>query len=894
MKIGHKLTLGFLVVALLVGVVGYLAINASQKALQESIGESSVSLAVGVLDEIDRGIYNKIERFQSFQDPSLQETIAKSNQEFEKLDDIQSYINEKDKEWTSAPKQEITPFMKDLINKELSKALRKRAEFYEEKHGLGVFAEVFVTNKYGANVGQTGKTTDYRQDDEEWWQWAKKDGLYVADVEYDESAKVYSTDIGMRIDDENGNFIGVIKVVLSIEEAINIIKKAEATIKYDTTQFKLLTKDKKVIYSTEEFRFLEDASDELLSAFEQEKEHVGYFIAKGDKPDKGGELFAHAHSEGYGDYKDLGWILIIKHTTEEILAPVAQLRTHILIITLAITAFAIVLGLFISKSISNPVSKLAIAAAEIGKGNLDYKVGIGTKDEVGQLSRAFDKMTENLKATTTSIDSLNREITERKKANEKIRKLAKFPSENPNPVLRVTKEGKVLYSNAAGQLLLAKWRSEVGGVVPEQWRRLIAEAFKPGKDKSKEEEIRDRIFSLVIAPVVDAGYANLYAQDITERRRAEESLKQAAREWRTTFDSISDLVSIHDKDFKLVRVNKAFADAVKMEPAEVIGKTCYELVHGTKGPPASCLHKQTLDTQKPHSAEFFDPHLGIYLEVSGSPMFDENGEVIAVVHITKDITERKCAEERQAMLFEEVERINQELKDFAYIVSHDLKAPLRGVKTLADWISADYADKLGDEGREQMDLLLSQVKRMHNLIDGVLEYSRVGCEKEEQVQINLNGLVREAIDMVAPPENIEITIENELPVIEYERTRIMQVFQNLLSNAVKYMDKPQGRVRIGCVEEDGFWKFSVADNGPGIEEKHFERIFKIFQTLSPRDEFESTGVGLTVIKKIVELYDGKIWVESEPGKGSTFFFTLPKKEIGIKDAKREANIACRR
>jgi len=111
---------------------------------------------------------------------------------------------------------------------------------------------------------------------------------------------------------------------------------------------------------------------------------------------------------------------------------------------------------------------------------------------------------------------------------------------------------------------------------------------------------------------------------------------------------------------------------------------------------------------------------------------------------------------------------------------------------------------------------------------------------------------------------------------------------------VKYMDKPQGRVRIGCVEENGFWKFSVADNGPGIEEKHFERIFKIFQTLSPRDEFESTGVGLTVVKKIVELYDGRIWVESEPGKGSTFFFTLPKKEMGVKDAKYGANIVSRR
>jgi two-component system sensor kinase FixL len=172
----------------------------------------------------------------------------------------------------------------------------------------------------------------------------------------------------------------------------------------------------------------------------------------------------------------------------------------------------------------------------------------------------------------------------------------------------------------------------------------------------------------------------------------------------------------------------------------------------------------------------------------------------------------------------------------------------------------------------------------------VLQYSRVGRIKEELVKVNLNELIPAVIDMLAPPENITITVENELPTIECEQTRIMQVFQNLLSNAVKYMDKPRGRIKVDCVEEDGFWKFSVADNGPGIKEEHSEKIFKIFQTLAPRDEFESTGVGLTVVKKIVELYDGRIWVESKLGEGSTFFFTLPKQEAGVKDEKLAANI----
>ena len=262
--------------------------------------------------------------------------------------------------------------------------------------------------------------------------------------------------------------------------------------------------------------------------------------------------------------------------------------------------------------------------------------------------------------------------------------------------------------------------------------------------------------------------------------------------------------------------------------------------------------------------------------------------------LTREIAERKRAEEKQAELLEEVESVNQELKDFAYIVSHDLKAPLRGISTLAEWISTDYADKLDEDGKEQMDLLMARTERMHNLIDGILQYSRVGRIHEEQVSVNLNELVPEVIEMLKPPENIKIEIENELPTVLCEQTRIMQVFQNLLSNAVKYMDKPRGQIKVGCVTDNGYWKFSVSDNGPGIEEKDFEKIFQIFQTLVPRDEFESTGIGLTLIKKIVESYDGKIWVESKPGKGSTFFFTLPRQESEVVDNERLKTSAARR
>jgi len=263
----------------------------------------------------------------------------------------------------------------------------------------------------------------------------------------------------------------------------------------------------------------------------------------------------------------------------------------------------------------------------------------------------------------------------------------------------------------------------------------------------------------------------------------------------------------------------------------------------------------------------------------------------SIDNLNREITERMKAEKRQAQLLRQLEKTNQELREFVYMASHDLKAPLRGINTLANWISSDYADKLDEQGKKQLALLSRRVDRMRNLIEGIIQCSRVGHIQEEKTWMNLNKLVREVIEMLDPPENITITVENELPTIKCERIRFIHVFQNLINNAIKYMDKPQGKIEIGCVEQDDFWKFSVADNGPGIKEKYFEKIFQMFQTLLPRDEFESTGVGLTLVKKIVELYEGKIWVESKAGMGSTFFFILPKQEkMDIKNANFEVNI----
>jgi len=236
--------------------------------------------------------------------------------------------------------------------------------------------------------------------------------------------------------------------------------------------------------------------------------------------------------------------------------------------------------------------------------------------------------------------------------------------------------------------------------------------------------------------------------------------------------------------------------------------------------------------------------------------------------------ELAASEAEQARLLRELQSANEELSNFAYVTSHDLKAPLRAIASLSQWISADYADRLDDEGREQLALLLGRVRRMDRLIDGILQYSRVGRVRETRTAVDLNELVAETVDLLAPPAHVDMQI-GPLPVVTIERTRAQQLFQNLIANAIQYIDKPQGEVRVDCERDGENWHFRVSDNGPGIEPRHWERIFQLFQSLAPRDRTESTGIGLSLVKKIVEIHGGHVWVESKMHDGSTFHFTLP-------------------
>jgi len=247
-----------------------------------------------------------------------------------------------------------------------------------------------------------------------------------------------------------------------------------------------------------------------------------------------------------------------------------------------------------------------------------------------------------------------------------------------------------------------------------------------------------------------------------------------------------------------------------------------------------------------------------------------------VKELEEEIRQRRQAEEKQAQLLAAVESANRELQDFAHIVSHDLKAPLRAITNMVQFIVRDYSDKLDERGQMLADALTRNTHRMQALIDGVLEYSKIGRMEIEKSAVDLNRIAARAIDLILPSPHIEVVIEDELPTVWGDEIRFLQVLQNLIGNGVKFMDKPRGEIRIGCVEAGEYWQFRIMDNGPGIELDQRDRVFQIFQTLCPHEESSGTGIGLTVVKKIIETYGGRIWVESEIGSGSTFCFTIPR------------------
>ena len=575
----------------------------------------------------------------------------------------------------------------------------------------------------------------------------------------------------------------------------------------------------------------------------------------------------------------------------------------LLLSVLVIALLAAAIAIAITRSVTRPIKTLHEGTEIVGGGNLDYKIGMKAKDEIGQLARAFDKMTRNLNRTTTGVDKLTEEVAHRKKTEEELRESRKrfrsLVETTSDWIWEVDRNGVYTYASPKVEALLGYVPEEVIGKTPfdlipaEEAERLTdlfqafidsRKSFQALENTNLHKDGRRVMLETSGVPIFDdsdefVGYKGI-DRDITERKQAEEEIRRAAQEWKTTFASITDMVSIHDKDGKLLRVNKAFANVFGAEPEELIGKACYEVVHGTKKPWPECPMKQMLETKKPVVSEFFEPRLGIHLEVSGSPILNKEGEFVAFVHVTKDITERKRMEEELKQTLAELERSNAELEEFAYVASHDLQEPLRMVASYLQLIERRYKNRLDKDADEFIAFAVDGATRMQKMINKVLLYSRIGKQSKPLRPIDCEDILDQVVANLAASiqESGVIVTRDPLPTVMANDALLIELFQNLIGNAVKFRGKKLPGIHIKAEKKGSDWVFSVRDNGIGVDPRHAERIFQIFQRLHGRNKYPGTGIGLAVCKKIVERFGGRIWVESETGKGSTFYFTIPIEE----------------
>ena len=658
MKTKNKITLGFAGSALLITVAVAICLHSTQRVLQRTIGEDSALVARETLDKIECSIGRRLEQAELYaRQLKSNPLLLESNRRFEALLDVQAYVEQIDRQWTANGDGPSPALTENLLHNDLARELRlemEHADFYRARYGYPVFAEVFVTNRYGANVAQTGMTSDYNQADEPWWQKAMSEGTYVGDVTFDESAGVRAVDLAVRIGDADEQPVGVLRFVLNLADTFTMIEDIRAAIPYRTTHVVLLTADSKVIYSTDA-----QCDPNLLArsihghANSRAVDRLWFVFRPKTSRGRPAELLAHAHSRTQPGCVSLGWTLLVKHEAGEIFASIARLREAVLLPSAGISVVALILGLFVARSVARPLQSLAEAALQVSRGDLDVDLTIDANDEMGHLALCFGQMTRRLK---TMLEQLHSEIEDRKAIERNL------------------------------------------------------------------EVVNEQLTSTVVQ------------------------------------------------------------------------------LRGT----------------------------------------------------------------------------NREMQDFTKAAAHDLKTPIRGIATLAEWLLTDYHDRLDETGMKQLHLLRGRARRSLHLLDSMLDYARAGRAQDGTSVVDVETLVVDIARKIEIPPHVQVQVEAPCATLVTSEQALRKVVTCLLENAVRCIDKPEGQIAVTSDVQEDMVQFSVADNGPGIDAKYHEKVFGLFQRLESSDESESAGAGLCIAKKIVESYGGRIWIESEPGHGATFHFTWPQ------------------
>jgi PAS domain S-box-containing protein len=431
--------------------------------------------------------------------------------------------------------------------------------------------------------------------------------------------------------------------------------------------------------------------------------------------------------------------------------------------------------------------------------------------------------------------------------------------------------------------------------VPTRYAEVVrtGESVYLGQVRYGDQRVKESTFEIRAFPLPNQCVGVAFEDVTTRNQEAAVRIDQAAQ-LKIIFDQAAVGMARLSPKGQWIQVNQRLCDMLGYSMPELLQKTFAEITHPDDVAADQSLYRQLVSGDL-HQATLEKRYLtkqgdSLWTHVSASTVRDQQNALLYFIATIQDISQQKQTTlelRSQANDLLTVNRLltgtmatlkrrNQELDQFAYVTSHDLKAPLRAIANLATWIEEDLGDQLPAENKEQFDLLKNRVHRMEGLINGLLEYSRIGRTHQSYELVEVGSLLSDIIDSLSPLGAFTVEVISPMPTIRTKRTPLNQVFSNLISNAIKHHDRANGRVQIFAVERDDFYEFAVVDDGPGIEPAYHDKVFAIFQTLKSRDDHESTGIGLSLVEKTVAAEGGKVTLESALGEGATFRFTWPK------------------
>ena len=549
-----------------------------------------------------------------------------------------------------------------------------------------------------------------------------------------------------------------------------------------------------------------------------------------------------------------------------------------------------------------------------------------SKQEIELLQRALDRQVKARKEAEKILESKSKELYDTlhylKEDNNRLKGLLQEKTSElegvffniPDPYLVINLKGQVIKMNQAAKQFLGfdteKEDFYAAQLVHHEYLMATLQSFqvlqevgilKNFKTKINIKSGGSRFVQVNANLIYDASGMPIAAQgvlrDVTNEEEVSailEEQKEALKDSQKRLEAvISDLQAQKEKYSSIIAnmnlglvevdnedlvqlVNKSFCTLSGYTEKELYGKKLGQLLH-VSDPTIIPEHQKK---RLKGISDTYEVNVQVkggqkkHWLISGAPRYNEKGQVIGSIGIHLDITEQYELSEQKEQLLKDLESSNEGLQEYAHIVSHDLKSPLRSISALVSWLEEDFGDKLGPAGLSQLTLMQDKIASMDQLITGILRYSSIGSEKARFEICPTLKLVQQLKATIYWPEQIALRFNGIMPSINADKTQLQQLFQNLLSNAISHMDKPKGQIEIGYNDLGDLHEFSVKDNGIGIPKAYQEKIFEIFETLESGKG--SSGIGLSIVKKIVQLHGGTIWVKSEYGAGATFYFTIKK------------------